>query len=232
MKDWRYIEEQQIGTDYENFDEVQKYNERMSRLRDFNKEAEEIISAARLDGSQSLLDIGTGTGEIAMRLAPFCKHVYGADISDIMLKYARQQAGNRGIRNITFTPGGFLSYEHSGPPLDCIVSQLALHHLPDFWKMAALNKCCNILSKNGFFILRDIVFSVDMDRYERTFDYSVEDIGKTAGDDFKVSFARHIRQEYSTFDWIMEEMLYRAGFEIISADYGNLFMTFYVCRKI
>ena len=44
-------------------------------------------------------------------------------------------------------------------------------------------------------------------------------------------FSNHVRNEYSTFDWVMEEMLYRAGFDIESADYGENFMAVYVCRK-
>jgi putative AdoMet-dependent methyltransferase len=42
---------------------------------------------------------------------------------------------------------GFLNYEHNGPPLDMIVSNLALHHLPDFWKMIALKRIHEMLHK-------------------------------------------------------------------------------------
>lgn len=40
-----------------------------------------------------------------------------------------------------------------------------------------------------------------------------------------------IREEYSTFDWIMEELLKRAGFSIDEVDYSDGFMAVYVCTK-
>ncbi len=37
-----------------------------------------------------------------------------------------------------FVKAGFLAYCHQGPPVDAVVTQLALHYLPDFWKPAAI----------------------------------------------------------------------------------------------
>jgi hypothetical protein len=54
-----------------------------------------------------------------------------------MLGHARKKAAFRGIANIDFLQGGFLTYQHKGAPLDAIINQLALHHLPDFWKQVA-----------------------------------------------------------------------------------------------
>ena len=41
----------------------------------------------------------------------------------------------------------------------------------------------------------------------------------------------HIRGEYSTYDWVMEGLLKRAGFEIESAEYGDGFQAIYVCIR-
>ncbi len=38
----------------------------------------------------------------------------------------------------------------------------------------------------------------------------------------------HIREECSTYDWVMEGLLERAGFEIESAEYGDGFQATYV----
>jgi len=41
----------------------------------------------------------------------------------------------------------------------------------------------------------------------------------------------HIREEYRTYDWIMEGFFERAGFEIESTEYGDGFQATYVCIK-
>ncbi len=71
--------------------------------------------------------------------------------------YAKQKAHAMGISNIAFSQAGFLSYEHNGYPLDLIVSNLALHHLPDFWKMIALKRIYQLLKNGGTFYLGEPV---------------------------------------------------------------------------
>ena len=48
---------------------------------------------------------------------------------------------------------------------------------------------------------------------------------------FATPMARHLRREFSTFDWIMRQILDRAGFAIEHADVGNGFMSHYLCRR-
>jgi ubiquinone/menaquinone biosynthesis C-methylase UbiE len=78
-----------------------------------------------------------------------------------MLEYARQKAEQQGVTNIQFHHAGFLTYEHQGKPLDAVVSQLALHHLPDFWKMIALQRIFEMLESGGKFYLMDTLYSFE-----------------------------------------------------------------------
>jgi SAM-dependent methyltransferase len=55
-----------------------------------------------LDGSGRLLDVGTGTGEIALLLAPLYDEVVGLDADDEMVAEAREEALRRGLRNTTW----------------------------------------------------------------------------------------------------------------------------------
>lgn len=41
----------------------------------------------------------------------------------------------------------------------------------------------------------------------------------------------HIRNEFSTYDWIMEGIIRSSGFRIDSAEYGQGFQTTYLCTK-
>jgi hypothetical protein len=41
----------------------------------------------------------------------------------------------------------------------------------------------------------------------------------------------HVRDEFSTYDWIMEGIIKRSGFRIDTAEYGDGFQTTYVCTS-
>lgn len=229
--EWKYDEMKQIGTDYNSEAEVARYDERMSRLRNIHEETEEIIEALKLKSHHRLIEFGSGTGEFALEVSRHCGEVTAVDISKIMLDYASKKAEARGCSNIRFIHSGFLNYEHRGEAVDSAVSQLALHHLPDFWKQIALSKISSLLMPGGKFYLRDIVFSLKLEKYFPSIDYAIRHVKKTAGEDMGRSFENHVKNEHSTYDWIMEEMLYRAGLDIESADYREDFMTVYVCTK-
>ncbi len=228
---WQYDEMKQIGTDYENEDEIIRYDERMAKLRDVNKEINDIIESTGLDEGHTMVEFGCGTGELAIAAAGICRKVIAVDISEPMVQFARKKAEDRVSRGINFVCSGFLNYEHQGEPADVIVSQLALHHLPDFWKMAALKKIHGILKIGGRFYLRDVVFSIPPDKYEQKIEGFLSYTAESAGEENASNYARHIKDEYSTYDWIMEEMLYRAGFYLERADYGEGMIAAYVCMK-
>ncbi len=228
---WQYDEMKHVGTDYNSEAEVENYDRRMATIRDTQTEIREIISSLHLSAEAAVLEFGSGTGEFAAAASEQCRQVYAVDISPAMLAYAEKKARSRGLGNIRFINAGFLNYRHEGSPLDAVITQLALHHLPDFWKQIALMKMNALLKTGGRLYLRDVVFSLKLEKYEAAVDHVLENFMKTSGDDMAAKFSNHIRNEYSTFDWVMEEMLYRAGFDIEEARYGDSFMAVYVCKK-
>jgi ubiquinone/menaquinone biosynthesis C-methylase UbiE len=211
--------------------EVAVYDERMRRLRDIDSEIREVIETLGISAGSVVLEIGTGTAEFAISAAERGARVYAIDISEVMLQYARQKAESRGVSGIEFIHAGFLSYEHQGEPLDAVVTQLALHHLPDYWKAAALTRVCDMIKTGGLLLLDDIVFTGDVRLHGKAFDEMIEGIASSGGEENALSTARHIRNEYSTLDWIMEGIIRSAGFSILSADYNRGVVSRYVCRK-
>lgn len=229
--DWFYNEQVQVGTDYENEDEVKRYDEKMSKVRNIKEESENIIKQLNINEQHNVLEIGTGTGSFAIEVSKYCHSVYAVDTSNVMLSYAKKKAKQESRNNIEFINSGFLNYKHTGENIDRVISQLALHHLPDFWKLIALKNINSILSKKGKFYLKDIVYSFSIDKYDKTIDYQINNMKEVAGNDFAKDFTLHVKSEYSTYDWIMEEMLYRAGFEIQKADYVEGIFAEYICMK-
>ena len=145
-----------------------------------------------------------------------------------MLDYARNKAIERSVNNISFVNAGFLSYEHQGEPLDLVVSSIALHHLPDFWKLMALKNINSILKDKGKFYLHDVVFSFDTNNFEK----AVEDwINQSKDDRMRKNMRKHISEEFSTTNWIMEEIIEHAGFSIKYKEYKSDFFASYLCMK-
>jgi len=227
---WQYNETVQVGTDYQDISNVQAYDGKMAKFRDFKKEATDIIKAICLEREHSLLEIGTGTGNFAIEAARYCNNVYAIDVSSTMIAYAKQKAQTMGISNISFFQAGFLSYEHNGYPLDVIVSNAALHHLPDFWKMIALKRIYQLLKNGGTFYLGDAVFSFPIEEYNyKIYDW-IYTMKEKVGVDFAKEAEMHIKEEFSTFDWIIEKMFHKSGFKF-DIRHKDDFFAIYYCKK-
>ena len=148
---WYYDEFKQVGVDYTDIEEVNAYDLRMQRLRDIETESKSIQELLKIKDSDLILEIGTGTGELALNISEHCKKVVAIDISRTMINFARIKAESQNKTNIQFYNAGFLTYENGDELFDIIITQLALHHLTDYWKMMALKRVYGMLKHNGKF---------------------------------------------------------------------------------
>lgn len=142
------------------------------------------------EGDEFVVDVGTGTGAVALELAPYVGRVVGLDISEGMLEEARRKAKEKGIDNVEFRIGRFrnLGVEEA----DVVVSSFAMHHLDDQEKRDAAEEIRRALGEDGRVVVGDLyVFDgeVDADYYDPrvddpcSVDYLVgvfEDLGFTA----------------------------------------------------
>ncbi len=174
-------------------------------------------------------DIGCGNGLLAVEAALMGADVDAIDISPAMLALAKIQASDRKVA-IRTQSAGLLSFAYQPNSYDLIVSEFALHHLPDFWKAVALARIFGALKPGANFYLRDIVFvsmpdGVDRD-VEGWADFSIKN------HEFdRDSVVTHMRDEYSTFGWVIERMLTDVGFTLVSADYHAPLHGTYLLRK-
>ncbi|HQN18283.1 MAG TPA: class I SAM-dependent methyltransferase [Syntrophobacteraceae bacterium] len=229
---WQYDEMKPTGVDYTRHDQVAAYDSMHRKFRDYAKASEEIIRRLALDAGSIVIDLGAGTGAFTLHAAKHCHTVYAVDISSAMLDYCRQQAEKEGLTNIVFCHGGLLSYQHTGEPVDAIVCVAVLHHLPDFWKLAALKRCHTMLKPDGRFLLFDIVFpSCDPD-LQSSIDQWITMIETMVDPRLAQEAVIHVRDEFSTYDWIMEGIIRKSGFRIDSAEYGKGFQATYVCTRL
>ncbi|HYJ70369.1 MAG TPA: class I SAM-dependent methyltransferase [Nocardioidaceae bacterium] len=175
-----------------------------------------------LGEGSTVVELGVGTGQFALAAAAVCERVVAVDVSPVMLKQLRANIERAGLRNVEVVRAGFLTYEHRGRPADLVYSRFAVHHLPDFWKAVALARIHRMLRPGGLFRLWDVVYSFEpsqagerIESWCSQYDIAAED-GWVRGD-----VEEHVRDEYSTFSWLIEPMMARCGFAIEDAEYSD-----------
>jgi SAM-dependent methyltransferase len=235
MKDdnpiWLFDETTPVGIDYSDTDVVADYDNQHERFRDFETEVDKISAALALSPQAIVLDIGCGTGGLSLSLARKCKHVYAVDVSEAMVNALKHKREGQGVKNVTPRQSGFLTYQHDGDALDAIIANITLHHLPDFWKQIALCRLHDLLKPGGKMFLADVVFDFDARGYREAIDGWLDGMRELAGAQMAEESVVHVRDEFSTWDWIMKGMLERAGFKV-RQDFGLMpQMRTYICEK-
>jgi SAM-dependent methyltransferase len=173
------------------------------------------LRALGLGGTSVVVDLGAGTGTFALAVAPLCRRVVAVDVSTTMLAALSAKVEQLGLTNVEVVHAGLLSYEHQGAPADFLYSRNVLHHLPDFWKALALKRAADILVPGGVLRLHDLVFSFDPHESERAIEDWLAGASERPEDGWtRPELETHIREEYSTFSWLLAPMIERAGFDI------------------
>ena len=227
---WQFNELKQIGKDYADVSEVEAFDAFHGKFRNVAQENDAIIRALSIRPHHSVIEFGSATGAFAIQSSACADKVYAVDVSRAMLDYARKKSEAMGISNITFCHAGFLTYVHAEDSVDFIVTSLALHHLPDFWKGVALSRLNAMLKPEGRLFLYDVVYS---ERHcETNISEWVASQAKVGGREAVEDVETHIREEYSTFTWIMESLLEKSGFRIDTVNYDKGVLAQYVCTKI
>ena len=131
-----------------------------------------VVDHADPTSEDVVLDLGCGTGAIALRLADVAARVVGRDISDGMLAEARRKAAERGVGNVAFGPGTFREPAVEAP-VDVVVSNFAMHHLSDREKRDAIAVIAELEPRR--FVLGDVMFFGDPDPAEPFYSPEVDD---------------------------------------------------------
>lgn len=172
----------------------------------------ELLRGLGIGPDTTLVDLGAGTGLLSAAVAPICGRVVAVDPSPAMLAAARARDAFECVE------AGFLSYEHRSEPPTIVYSRNALHHLPDFWKAIALERIARMLAPGGTLVLRDIVYSFAPAEAENVLEAWFAAAPADPKDGWtRAELEAHVRDEHSTFSWLLEPMLERAGFEIADA---------------
>lgn len=213
--DWWYDDKRQVGLDFEDEAQVATYD---ARQRSSPEHDAALLRELGLAAGMRIADIGCGTGVMVCEAARLGAEAIGVDVSPAMLHAAKARAEAMGAASIAFQHAGFLSFDIAAASLDLITTKAALHHLPDFWKAIAIVRMREALKPGGRLYIQDVAFSCPpgeliaaaeawVDWLDRETPYSREE------------GACHIREEHSTFAWILERMLTEAGFTLVRCEH-------------
>lgn len=116
-----------------------------------------LVVLARLAPGQSVLDIGCGTGSLAMaakRCLGSAGRVQGIDASPEMIARARRKASKSGI-DVSFTQGVVESLPFPHRHFDRVLSTVMLHHLPRPAREQCAREIRRVLKPGGLVLAVD-----------------------------------------------------------------------------
>lgn len=162
-------------------------------------------------GDERVLDAGTGTGALALALAPLVREVVGVDVVPEMLAEARRAAA--GAANVSFVEGDLLALPFEDRSFELAACARTIHHLPR--PEVAVAELTRVTRFGGRVLVVDQVASIDPlealahNRLERLRDAS--HVRALADADFRQLFEAndlvllrtdHEREERGLEDWL------------------------------
>lgn len=109
-----------------------------------------FIDKMQLDKSKSVLEIGVGTGRIAVKVALHSKQFTGIDISEKTIDQAKKNIKMGFLKKPELICADFLQYDFN-KTFDVIYSSLTFLHIKE--KQKAFDVVSKLLNKNGLFVL-------------------------------------------------------------------------------
>lgn len=110
-----------------------------------------FLNELNLSHNMSALEIGVGTGRLAIKTAPLCESFTGIDISLKTIERAKENLLNS--ENVKLICGDFSEYEFA-EKFDVIYSSLTFMHFSD--KLSTVQKAASLLKTGG-----KLVISID-----------------------------------------------------------------------
>lgn len=124
----------------------------------FAKVLASLLDAAQPRPSDVCVDLGAGTGFVALALAPRVASVLAVDIAPAMAEDLSQRAREAGLRNVSTVVCDLSDLRLPEASADLIVSSYALHHLLTPDKRALVTQAARWLRPGGRLVIADMMF--------------------------------------------------------------------------
>ncbi|MCH5586081.1 methyltransferase domain-containing protein [Shimazuella sp. AN120528] len=191
---------------------AEQYDSSVSGQDEEYKEVFEQYEAILQDTAKlafgNVLEFGTGTGNLTMKLLNNNLNIYGIEPSKPMRDLAIEKLGNR----IPIKDGDFLQFPKPDVQIDSIVSTYAFHHLTDIEKEEAVEKYSKFLQSGSKILFADTMFENEK---------SYIDTIKHAKQRGFHNLAEDLQREYYTTIPVLRNMFEKHGFDVTFTRYNH-----------
>lgn len=120
--------------------------------------AQELLSSVAVAAGAEVVDLGCGTGRLALELAQKGARVLAVDVSQAMVAELESRAADRGLPGVTGLVQPIERLSLAPDSCDLVVSNYALHHLRDADKVRLVREAYRWLRPGGSFAVADMMF--------------------------------------------------------------------------
>lgn len=118
-----------------------------------------LLEVAQPQADWLALDVATGGGHTALKIAPFVRQMIAVDFSTAMLEAARSSIGGKGVANVTYVGSDAEKMPFADKTFDLITCRVAAHHFPDAYRFFV--ESARVLKPGGRFVLHDHLLPED-----------------------------------------------------------------------
>lgn len=130
----------------------------LSRTPGFQNLRNAIIARAQPSPAEHALDIGVGTGLLALPLAERCAVVWAIDVSPAMIDHLRRSVAERSLANLHSMVGSATTLPLADASVSLVVSNYCFHHLREEGKRRLLAEAHRVLTPGGRLVFGDMMF--------------------------------------------------------------------------
>ena len=220
------------------FDNIAHEYDRFNYLASFNIDRiwrKRAISSLKPFAPRNVLDIATGTGDLALLIEKILKpeSIIGCDISEGMMQVAREKCHRRGITNIRFEKEDCTALSYPDNCFDALTSSFGVRNFQELEK--ALGEMHRVLRPGGHLVILELSSPTKFPMkqlFPVYAKYVMPTLGRLFSKDAKAY--RYLPESIAAFPQgeVMQGILKKVGFSKVEfRRYTGGICTFYLATK-
>ena len=220
------------------FDNIANEYDRFNYLASFNIDRiwrKRAISSLKPFAPRNVLDIATGTGDLALLIEKTLKpeSIIGCDISEGMMQVAREKCRRRGITNIRFEKEDCTALSYPDNSFDALTSSFGVRNFQELEK--ALGEMHRVLRPGGHLVILELSSPTKFPMkqlFPVYAKYVMPTLGRLFSKDAKAY--RYLPESIAAFPQgeVMQGILEKVGFSKVEfRRYTGGICTFYLATK-